>query len=209
MEQIDHRKKVLTLVVVILLLLLVIAIGFIVYDKVIRNDDSQTSIIQSSVNNNDYNYKLSDRKKVRYARITMCEVGIELLSDLKGNVYLQPLENFDKICDSTDNEKNRMLRENTVENRIVGHPQTSSIDAIKIDISNVLIMYTVGYNFVFIHEDGTMSYLNFDEIINTGKINIKKIDGITNAVSVAGNGFGDSYVITRNGNEIELNNYLK
>ena len=92
---------------------------------------------------------------------------------------------------------------------------SKELKAYKLDIENVLTTYYVhmgnggfGY-FVFVKEDGKISYLSYSELINNGKIELKVINNLNNVVSVIENIYSmKPYVITSDGRELLLSDYI-
>lgn len=192
---------------IILLIIIIGLVVFIAYDKYNNKNNN--------LNNNAYNYKLENRKEIQEVEIEW----ISVLSDKKGDVYmfcdkdisnaLEPMKtNLDKLS--------KKYAKYQIDNYINDDGKEEKLEAYKLDLKNILSMYTVhmgnGDNryFIFLKEDGTISYINYYDIIYNGKINIKNIEGLNNVVSVLENYYTMTpYVITSNGTEVSLYDYIK
>ena len=64
--------------------------------------------------------------------------------------------------------------------------------------------------FVFVKENGTLSYLSYNDLVNKGEVNLKNIDNLQNVVSVVENTYTMTpYVISLDGTEVSLYDYIK
>lgn len=193
------------------LVLLVVLLGMIVYfiyDKVLSNKvHKQNDTLDSSI----YNYNLSKRKNVQAVR----EGEIEILIDIDGNAYLYTLGN----SDSNDNSKTQNIEKSFKTYFPKGYEYidgSKELKAYKLDLSGVLTSYYVhmgngGFSyFIFVKENGKLSYLSYDKLVYDGKISLKNIDELENVVTVVENTYSMMpYAITIDGNEISLNKYIK
>ncbi len=194
----------LTLLVIILLIIVLGLTFYIVYDKMLNNGRIQS-----------YGYDLSKRTTVQAVR----QDNIEVLVDTDGNAYLY-------MINDVDNESNLQIKTNlkNIEKQFKTYSPkgyryidgNEELKAYKLDISNVLTVYYVhkgngGFSyFVFIKENGKLSYLSYDELIYDGEIEIKNIENIENVVSIVENTYSMTpYVITSNGSELSLYDYIK
>ena len=96
----------------------------------------------------------------------------------------------------------------------IGGLDTYSYD--KSDIDKVMTAYYIelgnfGYGyFVFVKENGTISYISILSILENGEINVKDVDTIKNVVSIVNNDYGNqSYAIILDGTEVSLYDYIK
>ena len=145
--------------------------------------------------------------------------NIEVLVDTDGNAYLY-------MIDDLDNESNMQIKTNlkNIEKQFKTYSPKgytyidggNELKAYKLDISNVLTSYYVhmgngGFSyFVFIKENGKLSYLSYDKLIYNGEIELKDIDNLENVVSVVENTYSMTpYVITSDSSEISLYDYIK
>ena len=194
----------LTLLVIILLIIVLGLAGYIVYDRVLNSGSMKS-----------YGYDLSKRTMVQAVR----QDNIEVLVDTDGNAYLY-------MIDDLDNESNMQIKTNlkNIEKQFKTYSPkgytyidgSHELKAYKLDISNVLTSYYVhmgngGFSyFVFIKENGKLSYLSYDKLIYNGEIELKDIDNLENVVSVVENTYSMTpYVITSDSSEISLYDYIK
>ena len=64
--------------------------------------------------------------------------------------------------------------------------------------------------FIFVKDNGKLAYLSYDKLIYDGEIEIKDIDNLENVVSVVDNTYSMTpYVITLDGSEVSLYDYIK
>lgn len=199
----NKSKGGLTILAIILCLLLLVLGGYIFYDKVLKENVST------------YNYKLSKRTNLQAVRGEY----IEVLVDSEGNAYLYTLGNVD-----SDNSSQIDLNIKKLESQFkVYSPKgytyfdgSNELKAYKLNIKNILTSYYIhqgngGFSyFVFLKENGELSYLSYDKLIYDGEIELKDIDNLDNVVSVVENTYSmNPYAITSNGSEILLNDYIK
>ena len=184
----------LTLLVIILLIIVLGLTFYIVYDKMLNNGRIQS-----------YSYDLSKRTTVQAVR----QDNIEVLVDTDGNAYLY-------MIDDLDNESNMQIKTNlkNIEKQFKTYSPTGY--RYKLDISNVLTVYYVhkgngGFSyFIFVKDNGKLAYLSYDKLIYDGEIEIKDIDNLENVVSVVDNTYSMTpYVITLDGSEVSLYDYIK
>lgn len=200
---------------IVILLLLVFGLGgYIVYDKVFSNN--LNNYTQGKNNTQSYNYNLTKRTTNQAVR----NGYIEILVDTDGSVYLYTIGNdIDDEADSQikTNLKNLEKKFKTYTPREYMYIDGSNeLKAYKLDIQNVLTSYYVhkgngGFSyFVFLKENGKLSYLCYDKLINNGEIDLKDIENLENVVSVVENTYSMiPYVVTSNGNELSLYDYIK
>ena len=194
----------LTLLVIILLIIVLGLTFYIVYDKMLNNGRIQS-----------YSYDLSKRTTVQAVR----QDNIEVLVDTDGNAYLY-------MIDDLDNESNMQIKTNlkNIEKQFKTYSPKgytyvdggNELKAYKLDISNVLTSYYVhmgngGFSyFIFVKDNGKLAYLSYDKLIYDGEIEIKDIDNLENVVSVVDNTYSMTpYVITLDGSEVSLYDYIK
>ena len=208
--------------VVCLLVVLIITVGyfFIKYNKndVIENkqvvDDTfyennkeqENSVLDD--NSSVYHYDLSKRTLVQ----SVNEGYIEIIVDTKGRAYLSIIGNLSY-------EENAQIKRNlsSIENEFafyypsgyINEIGTQVLQAYQLNLENVLTVYHVSMGnggssyFVFIREDGKLSYLSYEiELIN--------IDTPEKIVSVVENSYSKTpYVIDIYGNEFSLYDYIR
>ncbi len=189
------HKSILTIILCILLLVLG---SYILYDKVL--------------NNNIIRYSLANRTYLQAVRLEQAEV----LVDIEGNAYLYMFDDEDNL-----QVKNNIKK---IENKYKtynpkGYNNTlgeDKLEAYKLDIENVLTVYYVhigngGFSyFIFIKENGQVSYLSYDKLIYDGEIYLKDIDDLENVISIVDNTYSmKPYAVTSDGNEVLLSDYIK
>ena len=205
MEKEKNNSGLIPLIVILFLLVLGLS-SYIIYDKI----SNQKSINDTSL----YNYNLSKRTTNQAVR----EGFIEVLVDTDGNAYLYTIGNVSF-------ETNAQLRINVqkIENQFeIYFPKgyeyygSTELKAYKLDIQNVLTSYYVhmgngGFSyFVFVNENGKLSYLSYDKLIYNGDIELKNIENIENVVSVIENTYSMiPYAIISDGSELSLYDYIK
>ena len=71
-------------------------------------------------------------------------------------------------------------------------------------------MYSEKFDKVLVKENGTLSYLSYNDLVNKGEVNLKNIDNLQNVVSVVENTYTMiAYVIGLDGTEFSLYDYIK
>ena len=206
MNQEKNNKLVLP---VVFLCLLVLGLGgYIIYDKVLNNKEIPQTPTSS------YDYNLTKRTTNQAVR----QDYIEVMTDTDGNAYLYTIGNVDSEDNSQTKTNLKKVEEQfkTYSPKGYNNYGVTELKAYKLDISSVLTTYYVhmgngGFSyFVFLKENGTLSYLSYDKIIYDGKIELKHIDNLENIVSVVENTYSMTpYAITLSGNEISLHEYIK
>ena len=214
MENQNNNRGLVTLIVILLLLVLGLG-GYIVYDKLLSNN-SESNIGSNNANNSTtlYSYNLTKRTTNQATN----QGYIEVLVDTDGNAYLYTVGNLDGTNDSqlkANIKKLEGLFEMYSPKGYNSHGSTE-LKAYKLNMTNVLTTYYVhmgnggfGY-FVFVKENGKLSYLSYDNLIKNGEVELKDVDNIENVVSVVENTYSMTpYAITLNGSEISLYDYIK
>lgn len=221
----ENRKSNKVLVVLLILFIIItILLGcYIIFSKNSTNktvNNSQkndgTSDNVSNVVNSEYNYNLTKRTMTQAVKESTYKMKVTV--DTEGNVYLD-------CNDSVINDvKNENIKKNLTNLRSKydvyfpeDHPEDDkSNNAYKLDIDKVMTAYYIelgnfGYGyFVFVKENGTISYISILSILENGEINVKDVDTIKNVVSIVNNDYGNqSYAISLDGTEVSLNDYIK
>ena len=215
MENQKNNGGLITLVIILLLLVLGLG-GYIVYDKLLRNNSESNTESNNATNNTAlYNYNLTKRTTNQ----AISQGYIEILADIEGNAYLYTVGNLDYEKDSQVKENIKNLEKQFKTYSPKGYTYfdgSTELKAYKLNVTNVLTVYYVhmgngGFSyFVFVKDNGTLSYLSYDKIIYNGEINLKNIDNIENIVSIVENEYSlTPYAITSNGSEISLYDYIK
>jgi len=203
----EKKNTGMKVVIVILCLLVVGLTGYIVYDKVLNKDNSHKNVIN-------YNYSITDRKNVQ----TLQHGYLEILVDLKGDVFLSVIGNVDNIKDSLMKRNLSTLKNNLFSYFPEGYVdytgQGSEYKSRKLDIFNVLSVYYVSIGndktdcFVFIKENGKLSYLFVNH--DAGTLPLFDIEELENIVSIVANDYTKTpYAVDIYGNEYLLNEYIK
>ena len=215
MENQKNNSGLVALIIVLCLVVLGLG-GYIVYDKVLSNNPNNSESINENNNNNSlYNYNLAKRTTDQAVR----QGYIEILVDTDGNAYLYTFGNLDYENDSQlkTNIKNLEKKFETCSPKGYTYIDGSTeLKAYKLNLTNVLTTYYVhmgngGFSyFVFVKEDGKLSYLSYDKLINNGEIELKNINDLENVVSIVENTYSMTpYAITSNGSEISLYEYIR
>lgn len=212
--------------VVLLILFIIITILFGCYiifsknstNKTLNNSQKNdgTSDNVSNVVNSEYNYNLTKRTTTQAVKDSTYKMKVTV--DTEGNVYLD-------CNDSVINDvKNENIKKNLTNLRSKydvyfpeDHPEDDkSNNAYRLDIDKVMTAYYIelgnfGYGyFVFVKENGTISYISILSILENGEINVKDVDTIKNVVSIVNNDYGNqSYAIILDGTEVSLYDYIK
>lgn len=212
--------------VVLLILFIIITILFGCYiifsknstNKTLNNSQKNdgTSDNVSNVVNSEYNYNLTKRTTTQAVKESTYKMKVTV--DTEGNVYLD-------CNDSVINDvKNENIKKNLTNLRSKydvyfpeDHPEDDkSNNAYRLDIDKVMTAYYIelgnfGYGyFVFVKENGTISYISILSILENGEINVKDVDTIKNVVSIVNNDYGNqSYAIILDGTEVSLYDYIK
>lgn len=176
-----------------------------------KNDGTSDNV--SNVVNSEYNYNLTKRTTTQ----AVISGDIQIIVDTEGNVYLS-------LIGTPDTEEDANIKKNLTNLRSkydvyfpANHPEDDkSNNAYKLDMVKVMTAYYVyvgnggsGY-FVFVKENGTISYISILSILENGEINVKDVDTIKNVVSIVNNDYGNqSYAIILDGTEVSLYDYIK
>lgn len=176
-----------------------------------KNDGTSDNV--SNVVNSEYNYNLTKRTTTQ----AVISGDIQIIVDTEGNVYLS-------LIGTPDTEEDANIKKNLTNLRSkydvyfpANHPEDDkSNNAYKLDMVKVMTAYYVyvgnggsGY-FVFVKENGTLSYLSYNDLVNKGEVNVKDVDTIKNVVSIVNNDYGNqSYAIILDGTEVSLYDYIK
>lgn len=139
-------------------------------------------------------------------------IGDIYIDKTGNNIYYDPTERNTIFSDlnivSTD------AIHSTTSNVSAAFPgQAESFNGYKLDLTNVESFYGVyngnggtNYSIIFVHKDGTISEMNFEDSHSSGKINVtltKNIQGISNIISVVQNktfGGYSTVLIDKDGN---------
>lgn len=220
----NQKSNKVLVVLLILFIIITILLGcYIIFSKNSTNktvNNSQkndgTSDNVSNVVNSEYNYNLTKRTTTQAVKESTYKMKVTV--DTEGNVYLD-------CNDSVINDvKNENIKKNLTNLRSKydvyfpeDHPEDDkSNNAYKLDIDKVMTAYYIelgnfGYGyFVFVKENGTISYISILSILENGEINVKDVDTIKNVVSIVNNDYGNqSYAIILDGTEVSLYDYIK
>ena len=220
----NQKSNKVLVVLLILFIIITILLGcYIIFSKNFTNktvNNSQkndgTSDNVSNVVNSEYNYNLTKRTTTQAVKESTYKMKVTV--DIEGNVYLD-------CNDSVINDvKNENIKKNLTNLRSKydvyfpeDHPEDDkSNNAYKLDIDKVMTAYYIelgnfGYGyFVFVKENGTISYISILSILENGEINVKDVDTIKNVVSIVNNDYGNqSYAIILDGTEVSLYDYIK
>ena len=220
----NQKSNKVLVVLLILFIIITILLGcYIIFSKNSTNktvNNSQkndgTSDNVSNVVNSEYNYNLTKRTTTQAVKESTYKMKVTV--DTEGNVYLD-------CNDSVINDvKNENIKKNLTNLWIKydgyfpeDHPEDDkSNNAYKLDIDKVMTAYYIelgnfGYGyFVFVKENGTISYISILSILENGEINVKDVDTIKNVVSIVNNDYGNqSYAIILDGTEVSLYDYIK
>ena len=220
----NQKSNKVLVVLLILFIIITILLGcYIIFSKNSTNktvNNSQkndgTSDNVSNVVNSEYNYNLTKRTTTQAVKESTYKMKVTV--DTEGNVYLD-------CNDSVINDvKNENIKKNLTNLRSKydvyfpeDHPEDDkSNNAYKLDIDKVMTAYYIelgnfGYGyFVFVKENGTISYISILSILENGEINVKDVDTIKNVVSIDNNDYGNqSYAIILDGTEVSLYDYIK
>ena len=220
----NQKSNKVLVVLLILFIIITILLGcYIIFSKNSTNktvNNSQkndgTSDNVSNVVNSEYNYNLTKRTTTQAVKESTYKMKVTV--DTEGNVYLD-------CNDSVINDvKNENIKKNLTNLRSKydvyfpeEHPEDDkSNNAYKLDIDKVMTAYYIelgnfGYGyFVFVKENGTISYISILSILENGEINVKDVDTIKNVVSIVNNDYGNqSYAIILDGTEVSLYDYIK
>lgn len=220
----NQKSNKVLVVLLILFIIITILLGcYIIFsnnstNKTVNNSQKNdgTSDNVSNVVNSEYNYNLTKRTTTQAVKESTYKMKVTV--DTEGNVYLD-------CNDSVINDvKNENIKKNLTNLRSKydvyfpeDHPEDDkSNNAYKLDIDKVMTAYYIelgnfGYGyFVFVKENGTISYISILSILENGEINVKDVDTIKNVVSIVNNDYGNqSYAIILDGTEVSLYDYIK
>ena len=219
----QKSNKVLVILLILLIIITILLGCYIIFsknstNKNVNNSQKNDGISDnvSNVVNSEYNYNLTKRTTTQAVKESTYKMKVTV--DTEGNVYLD-------CNDSVINDvKNENIKKNLTNLRSKydvyfpeDHPEDDkSNNAYKLDIDKVMTAYYIelgnfGYGyFVFVKENGTISYISILSILENGEINVKDVDTIKNVVSIVNNDYGNqSYAIILDGTEVSLNDYIK
>ena len=172
---------------------------------------SRGKTANSDQKGSDINYNLTKRTMVQAVR----EDSIEIVVDTKGNAYLTLIGNLDYEENIQKNLINLKGKYN-VYFPLNNPEEDGTLNAYKLEVEKVLMAYYVHMGnggssyFVFVRENGMLSYLSYDNLVNLGEVNIKNIDNLRGIVSVIENTYlMTHYAISLDGTEISLYDYIK
>lgn len=164
---------------------------------------------QNNENSNDNNTSNSELEAIND---TLCistnDLGEIYIEKNRNNVYYKPESNITLNIVSTN------YIHNTTYNPDPYNTMTDlTFTGYKLDLEDVQAAYAVrfgnggyDYSIIFVHKDGTISEMNFEDSHSSGKINVtltKNIQGISNIVSVVQNktfGGYSTVLIDKDGN---------
>ena len=220
----NQKSNKVLVVLLILFIIITILLGcYIIFSKNSTNktvNNSQkndgTSDNVSNVVNSEYNYNLTKRTTTQAVKESTYKMKVTV--DTEGNVYL---DCNDSVINDVKNENIKKNLTNLRSKYDVYFPEDypeddKSNNAYKLDIDKVMTAYYIelgnfGYGyFVFVKENGTISYISILSILENGEINVKDVDTIKNVVSIVNNDYGNqSYAIILDGTEVSLYDYIK
>lgn len=220
----NQKSNKVLVVLLILFIIITILLGcYIIFSKNSTNknvNNSQkndgTSDNVSNVVNSEYNYNLTKRTTTQAVKESTYKMKATV--DTEGNVYL---DCNDSVINDVKNENIKKNLTNLRSKYDVYFPEDhpgddKSNNAYKLDIDKVMTAYYIelgnfGYGyFVFVKENGTISYISILSILENGEINVKDVDTIKNVVSIVNNDYGNqSYAIILDGTEVSLYDYIK
>lgn len=214
MENQNNNKGVITLLVVIIVILSVLCVLFAT-GTISFSSKNNENLDNNSAIQQQYSYNLTKRDMIQAIRGDY----LEILVDTDGNAYLYTIADLDYEEDETikSNLKNLQKKfEKYSPQKYTYDDGSTELKSFKLNIANVLTAYYVHMGnggasyFVFVKENGKLSYLSYDKIIYNGAVELKDIDNLENIVSVVENTYSlTPYVITSNGEELSLFNYIK
>ncbi|MBQ4584098.1 MAG: hypothetical protein IJA94_04350 [Bacilli bacterium] len=206
-------------IIAVIVLVAVGAIGTAVYfgvsnvneEKINDNNKNYSEQIEKNIY---YQYNLANRSRAQGVQYRY----IEIVVDTDGNAYLTLNENLEYVDDEM--LKNNLLElqndfKNYFPENYVSEGGEKDLNAYKLDIEKVLTAYYVEVGngeegcFVFVKENGTLSYIKIDELFYEGKLNLKDINGLENVIFVVNNTLTKvPYAVKLDGTEVPLYNYI-
>ena len=215
----ENKTKVfiaLTIIFAFVTILLSVTVIYLIKNPtvIVSEKEKAADVEDKKIATVQYNYNLSKRKEHQAVR----EENIEIFVDTDGNAYLYTIGDVQNISEANIKENLKKLEKefSIYSPKNYDYYSETSIKAYKLNISNVLTVYNVGMGnggfryFVFLKENGELSYLNYDNIIYEGQINVKSISNLKNVVSVVDNEYTQTpYAVTIDGNEVSLYEYIK
>lgn len=199
----QKANKVLIFLLVLFIITTFLFGGYIIF--------SRGKTANSDQKGSDINYNLTKRTMVQAVR----EGSIEIVVDTKGNAYLTLIGNLDYEENIQKNLINLKGKYN-VYFPLNNPEEDGTLNAYRLEVEKVLMAYYVHMGnggssyFVFVRENGMLSYLSYDNLVNLGEVNIKNIDNLRGIVSVIENIYlMTPYAISLDGTEISLYDYIK
>lgn len=199
----QKANKVLIFLLVLFIITTFLFGGYIIF--------SRGKTANSDQKGSDINYNLTKRTMVQAVR----EGSIEIVVDTKGNAYLTLIGNLDYEENIQKNLINLKGKYN-VYFPLNNPEEDGTLNAYKLEVEKVLMAYYVHMGnggssyFVFVKENGMLSYLSYDNLVSLGEVNIKNIDNLRGIVSVIENIYlMTPYAISLDGTEISLYDYIK
>ena len=157
-----------------------------------------------------YNYNLTKRKLTQ----NLFYNYLRVIVDTDGNAYLTTTGTYPNDSYIKNNLVSFEKKFKTYSPKnFTDFDGSNSIKAYKLNIDKVLTTYYANFGngnpnyFVFMKENGTLSYMNINDLLDNGKIDIKNITDLKNIVTVI-NDRVLSYAVDINGNEVRLYDYV-
>lgn len=226
----ESKGKNAILIWLIVFVILTVALGsFIVYDKfwnknnISLTDDKENKDVEdkeTDYNSNncdsEYQYSLSNREYIQI----LGHGYLHFILSKEGDVYLTSKIDNESYVEEEYEKENILKLQSKYQTYNIKDYSNWNIDnsdnllGYKIDIDNILSMYNlfIGNNgmniFIFLKNDGSLFYLNYEDIINGKEIlTPKKIEGLENIIAIVENEppSGEMpYAINKDGKEIPI-----
>ena len=198
--------------------LIIVGLGsYIVYDTFIYQEEKEKEDNKQKENNSVKKYyNLEKRTKVQ----SLSNGDILVLVDTEGKAFLALLDNIITEDDDDETVKNNLK---TLQGKFkdyspngYNHFGDKTLKGIKLEINDVLSVYNVnsgnaGFNyFIFIKEDGTLSYINYNDVITGKEVAVKDISGVSKAMTIIESEYDHvPYAVSLDGKELPLYDKLK
>ena len=195
-----NKNKLYILIIVILSVIVLCLGGLLLYTNADKGNNNQVQ----------YNYKVSSRTTVQ----TIDSGSINVLVDTQGDVYVYTNNNIGYFGDDSFTKKLESNYQNYSPKGYKDNNGNTTLNGLKLDITDALSVYYVlnkgtSSHFVFIRENGKVSYINVSELLANSNHQIHEIPSLTGVVSIINNVYNRlPYAITIEGEEIDLSEYL-
>lgn len=221
----DNQNSVVVVLLAVFAIVTVALGGFIIYDKTNRakNYSSKAKyskgndLVSDQLDIDRYTYTIANREKVQVVAEDISGV-IGILIDTKGDAYLFSSANAAALSNNVIKTTVQVLQNQSQKYAPSGFLNSSGsniLESYKLNVEKVLSLYYVHSGsskrgvFIFLKEDGTLSYLSCDALFNKKIFSVNDINNVNDVVSIVENDYDyNPYAIKLDGTEFSLGNLI-